>query len=84
MNPGANFNRRVGEELRDNLYDLGKRKNVRKTNNVPIVKPTRCTSFSNYLFLHETLHVSGGLSVHLQRLNILHIPVAVCTVLNSR
>jgi hypothetical protein len=29
----------------------------------PIAKPTRCTRFSNYLFLQNTLHVSDGLSV---------------------
>jgi hypothetical protein len=35
---------------------------------IPIVKPTRCTSFSNYLFSRNTLHVSDGLSVHHQEL----------------
>jgi hypothetical protein len=34
--------------------------------NIPIIKPTRCTSFPNYLFLHNTVHVSDGLSVHHQ------------------
>ena len=30
-----------------------------------IIKPTRCTDFTN-LFFHETLHVSGSSSVHHQ------------------
>jgi hypothetical protein len=67
---------------------------------VPIVKPTRCTSFSNYFLLHNTLHVSDGLPSinrssrpHIQRqayvkqlqvaVSVWHMPVAVCTVLNS-
>ena len=35
------------------------------------------------LFWNNTLHVSDGLSVHHQQLKTVHIPVAVCTVLNS-
>jgi hypothetical protein len=40
---------------------------LRKAMNFPVVKPTRCTSFSNYLFLYNTLHVLDGLSVHHQK-----------------
>jgi hypothetical protein len=43
-----------------------------------IVKPTRCTSFSNYVFLHNTLHVSDGLSVHHQELKIVHTVTGIC------
>ena len=61
------------------------------TNDTSIVKPTRCTSFSNlFIFWNNTLHVSDGLSVHHQEFKtvhtataVWHTPVAVCTVLNS-
>jgi hypothetical protein len=44
----------------------------------PIVKPTRCTSFSNNLFLYSTLHVSDGLSVHHQEFRIVHTATDIC------
>jgi hypothetical protein len=45
---------------------------------IPVVKPTRCTSFSNYLFLHNTLHVSEGLSVHHQEFRTVHTATGIC------
>jgi hypothetical protein len=36
-----------------------------------IIKPTRCTNFSN-LFWYETLHVSDSSSVHHQELFTVH------------
>jgi hypothetical protein len=36
-----------------------------------IIKPTRCTNFSN-LFWNETLHVSDGSSVHHQEIFTVH------------
>jgi hypothetical protein len=45
---------------------------------IPVVKPTRCTSFSNYLFLNNTVHVSDGLSVHHQEFKTLHTPTDIC------
>ena len=50
---------------------------------ITIVKPTRCTSFRSVFISSNTLHVSDGLSVCRQEFKIVHIPVAVCTVLNS-
>jgi hypothetical protein len=47
---------------------------------VPIVKPTRCTSFSNYLFLHSTLHVSDGLSVHHQEFKTVQTATGICQI----
>jgi len=40
-------------------------------NIISIVKPARCTSFSN-LFWSDTLHVSDGLSVHHQEFKTVH------------
>jgi hypothetical protein len=39
---------------------------VKQTTNIATLKPTKCTCFSNYLFLQNTLHVSEGLSVYHQ------------------
>ena len=54
-----------------------------------IVKPTRCTNVSNLFYFGVNLHVSDGLSVHHQEFETVHtatkhMPVAVCTVSNSR
>ena len=59
-----------------------------------IIKPTRCNNFSNFLELN--LHVSDSISVHYQVSSTVHtaivicllagcrhIPVAVCTVLDT-
>jgi hypothetical protein len=45
---------------------------------IPAVKPNRCTCFSNYLFLHNTLHVSDGLSVHHQEFKTVHTATVIC------
>jgi len=39
--------------------------NIKKWVNFFIIKPTRCTNFTN-LFLYETIHVSDSSSVHHQ------------------
>jgi hypothetical protein len=44
---------------------------------IAIVKPTRCNSFSNYSFLHNTLHVSDGLSVHHQEFKTVHTATGI-------
>jgi hypothetical protein len=44
----------------------------------PIVKPTRCTSFSNYLFLHNTLHVLDSFSIHHQVFKTVHTAIGIC------
>jgi len=44
----------------------------------PIVKPTRWTSFSNYLFLHHTLHILDGFSVHHQQFKTVHTAIGIC------
>jgi hypothetical protein len=52
-----------------------------------IIKPTRCTNFSN-LFWNETLHVSDSSCVHHQELFTVHSAVMyvmqVCRQLSSR
>jgi hypothetical protein len=45
---------------------------------VPVVKPTRCTSFSNYLFLYNTLHVSDSLSYHHQEFRTVRAATVIC------
>jgi hypothetical protein len=45
---------------------------------IPTVKPTRCTRFSNYLILQNTLHVSDGLSVHHQEFKTVHTATGIC------
>jgi hypothetical protein len=45
---------------------------------IPTVKPTRFTNFTDYLFLHDTLHVSEGLSVHHQKLKTVHTVTGIC------
>jgi hypothetical protein len=51
-----------------------------------IIKPTRCTNFSNY-FGNETLHVSDSSSVHHQELSTVHSAavyvIQVCRQLSS-
>ena len=42
-----------------------------------IVKPTRCTNESNLLFRNDTLHVSGGLSVHHQEFKTVHTATGI-------
>jgi len=52
-----------------------------------IIKPTRCTNFTN-LFCHEILHVSDSLSVHHQEfftvLSALVYVIQVCRQLSNR
>jgi hypothetical protein len=44
-----------------------------------VVKPNRCTSFSNlFLFRNNTLHVSGGLFVHHQEFKTVHTATDIC------
>jgi hypothetical protein len=54
--------------------------------NILIIKPTRCTNFSN-LFCSETLHVSDSSSVHHQELFTVHSAtvyvILVCRQLSS-
>jgi len=46
---------------------------------ISIVKPTRCTIFSNlFLFWNNVLHVSDGLSVHHQEFKTVHTATGVC------
>jgi hypothetical protein len=45
---------------------------------IPTVKPTKCTNFSNYLFLHNTLHDLDGLSVHHQEFKTVHTATGIC------
>ena len=47
------------------------------------VKPTRCTIFSNYLILHNTVHVSDGLSVHHQELKTVCIATGICQTVTA-
>jgi hypothetical protein len=42
------------------------------------VKPTTCTSFSIYLFLRNSLHVSDGLPVHHQEFRTVHTATGIC------
>ena len=43
---------------------------------ISAVNPTRCTSVSKFiLFWNDTLHVSDGLSFHLQEFNTVHTAV---------
>ena len=42
-----------------------------------IIKPTRCTNFTN-LFCHETLHVSGSSSVHHQDFTHCKLSNGIC------
>jgi hypothetical protein len=46
-------------------------------------KTNQMHQFLTFIYFCITLHVSDGLSVHHQELKTVHIPVAVCTVLNS-
>jgi hypothetical protein len=45
--------------------------------NLFVIKPTRCTKFTN-LFCHETLHISGSSSVHHQELIHCTLSDGVC------
>jgi hypothetical protein len=45
---------------------------------ISIAKTTRCTSYSNYLFLQDTVHVPDGLSVHHQELKTVHTATGIC------
>ena len=53
-----------------------------------IIKPTRCTNFSKFLFWNETLHVSDSYSVHHQEFFTVHTVMVyvihVCWQLASR
>jgi hypothetical protein len=65
------------------LTEIGLKLKVYKTGYkvrqyIPIVKPTRRTCFSNYLLLHNTLHVSDGLSVHHQEFKTVHTATGIC------
>jgi len=45
---------------------------------IPIVKPTRRTSFSNLFYLAVALHVLDGLSVHQQESKVVHTASGIC------
>ena len=45
---------------------------------IPIVKPTICTSVSNLFILEDTLHVSGGFSVHHLEFKTVHTATGIC------
>ena len=45
---------------------------------ISIVKPTRCTCFTKYLFSLDTPRVSDGLSVHHQELKAVHTATGIC------
>ena len=45
---------------------------------ISIVKQTRCTNVSNYLFFGITLHVSDGLSTHHQEFTTVHAATGIC------
>jgi len=47
------------------------------TTNILIIKPTRCTSFSN-LFWNRTLHVSDRFSVHHQESSTVYTATGIC------
>jgi hypothetical protein len=52
---------------------------------ISIVKPTRCTSFSNlFYFTSGTLHVLDGLSVHHQESKTVHTDSADCLLAGTR
>jgi hypothetical protein len=59
---------------------------IKKFKNFLIIKPTRCTNFSN-VFWNETLHVSDSSSVHHQELFTVHSAmvyvIQVCRQLES-
>jgi hypothetical protein len=44
-------------------------------------KTNQMHQFSNYLFLHNTLHVSDGLSVHHQEFRPVHTATSICLLL---
>ena len=45
---------------------------------IPIVKPTRYTSFTYLLILSNILHVSDGLCAHHQELKTVHTATGIC------
>jgi len=45
---------------------------------VSMVKPTRCTNVSNLFYFGITLHVSDGLSIHLQEFTTVHTAAGIC------
>jgi hypothetical protein len=47
------------------------------------IKPIRCTSYSNYLFFHNTPHDSDGLSVHHQVFKTVNTATGICLLLYS-
>jgi len=49
---------------------------VRKEDVILLVKPTRCTNFSN-LFLSKTLRVSHSISVHQQESSTVHTSIGI-------
>jgi len=48
-----------------------------KSTQILIIKPTRCTNFSN-LFWNRTLHVSDSFSVHHQESSTVHTAIGIC------
>jgi hypothetical protein len=58
------------------LISSAKRGHLECLYNFSIVKPTRCTHFSN--LLNITLHVSDGLSVHHQEFKTVNTPSGIC------
>jgi len=78
--------RRHKEARNSYKYDLQsplitRRIRDKNTNSVPssilIIKPTRCTNFSN-LFGNRTLRVSGRFSVHHQESSTVHTAIGIC------
>ena len=45
---------------------------------IPIVRPNRCTCFTNLFILSNTLHVSDSLSIHHQELKTVHTATGIC------
>ena len=44
---------------------------------VPVIKPTRCTNFSNLLW-NKTVHVLDSSSVHHQEFSTVHTAIGIC------
>jgi hypothetical protein len=70
---GENLNLDVSEKKALRKFDVH-----RSAHPIPIVKPVRCTSFSIYLILHNTLHVSDGLFVHHQEFKTVRTATGTC------
>jgi len=67
----------VSWQKRDYDHGNGLHFKVAKQHFFLIIKPTRCTNFSNLIFWNKTLHVLDSSSVHHQEFFTLHT-VMVC------